>query len=249
MVGARIAHRCTRAVVASRRKGAVLTSRLCSVGLSVAGVPPVKILPFLLVFAVLFAGCAAGPEAAGPRPVGFDDEPIDGETLDGEPGNESIPPAAEDRGPAVRQYTGTMRLTVTQVLAGTSRINTEPNCMKFGKGTVWLVFNGTAEAVWSPVSQFAERLEVEIWDGGGQGRLATNDGSTSPSVLDYGQFRITQASTLGLAFVVQPSDNGAVVQQSVELTVSFNYVGRPDLSPQPVPCVYAEPTGLDEVET
>ena len=204
----------------------------------------------LLLAVLLLAGCSGTDDPSTPaQPLGFDDDaPTDPQQGPGEePSNETPPPAAEDRGPAVMQFTGSYDVTVTQLVANGHRFNVDPNCVNFGKGTVWLVFNGTAEAVWTATSQFSQRLEVEIWDGGGQGRLYTNDGAASPSRLDFGQFRITQASTLGLAFIVQPSDNGPVVQQPVKITISFNYIGRPDLSAKAVPCVYPEPSIGEEV--
>lgn len=205
--------------------------------------------PVLVVVGLLLAGCAGPDDASSPaRPAGFEEDPFDEDASQpAAESNETVPPPAEDRGPAVLQFTGTYDVSVTQILANGNRFNFDPNCVNFGKGTVWLVYNGTAEAVWTPTSQFSQTLEVEIWDGGGQGRLYTNDGAASPSRLDFGQFRITQASTLGLAFIVQPSENGAVVEQPVKLTISFNYIGRPDLSAKAVPCVYPEPAGSAEV--
>src|SRR5687767_11413229 len=149
---------------------------------------------FVVVVAVLLAGCSGGGDDRTPAgPAGFGDDPAEPGGTD--PGNVTLPPPAEDSGPAVRIFNETFNLMIRQAKAvnptsgATYQVNLGNNCVNFGKGSVWLVFNGTAEATWSSTNQFTERLIVEIWDGGGQARLESNDGSTSPSRLDFDQFR------------------------------------------------------------
>lgn len=111
----------------------------------------------------------------------------------------------------------------------------EPNCVSFGKTQVWLVFNGTAEVKWNANGPFASRMKVDIRD---VGLVASNGGSTSPSVLQFGRFHAVPNAALGLIFAVQPADTGVVVQQTATLSLSFNYLGRPDLKTELVPCAY-----------
>lgn len=100
---------------------------------------------------------------------------------------------------------------------------------------MWLVFNGTAEVKWNANGPFASRMKVDIRD---VGLVASNGGSTSPSVLQFGRFHAVPNAALGLIFAVQPADTGVVVQQTATLSLSFNYLGRPDLKTELVPCAY-----------
>lgn len=193
--------------------------------------------PWLTAVVVLLAGCVGGsdPDAIGPEGLG--EEPTDEDVAADQRENDTLPPEARETGPSVLHYTGEFQLTLTQAFAGSQRTNLDNNCVNFEKGSVWLIFNGTATATWNAQSPFAQRVGVELWDGGGQGLLAGNTGSASPSVVEFGQFRITQASTLGLSFVIQTVDPGVVAEQAVTLAMDFNYVGQPELPAKAIPCI------------
>lgn len=193
--------------------------------------------PWLVAVVVLLAGCVGGSEPDAIVPEGFDQETTDEDAAADQGENDTLPPEARDTGPSVLHYTGEFQLTLTQAFAGSQRTNLDNNCVNFQKGSVWLIFNGTATATWNAQSPFAERVGVELWDGGGQGLLAGNTGSSSPSVVEFGQFRITQASTLGLSFVIQTVDPGVVAEQAVTLAIDFNYVGRSELPAKAIPCI------------
>lgn len=196
-----------------------------------------------LGLALVLAGCSGGPsEAELVAEGGKEHEPDPGAARQGpapETGADEPPPEeVVDTGPRALHFEGEFQLMLTHVFvegANGFRLNTEKNCVSFGKNQVWLVLNGTAEATWTPSGPFASRMTIDVRD---VGPVATNNGSASPSLLSFGRFHAVPNAALGLIFVVQPSDSGAVYQQQVKLRLSFNYLGNPELETKLVPCVY-----------
>lgn len=219
--------------------------------------PKMRTMLVAVAGVLLLAGCAGGgpvePRSLDSGPPasasgGPSDEPGGGE--------EAAPPPPEevtDTGPKALHFDNTFSLTVTHVhLPGSgtnpglsqTRINQDPNCVGFGKDQVWLILNGTAEATWSNPGPFASKMTVDIRD---VALMATNNGSVSPAVLEFGRFQTVPNALLGLWFIVQPTDAGVVAQQAVTLRISFNYLGVPDLKTVVEPCVYTTTFQEDQV--
>lgn len=210
----------------------------------------------LAVF-IAIAGCA-GESPAAPQDVPTDEAGIPVEpSASAQDGSADAPVAEvpaeqEDTGPKSLHFEQTFSLMLTHVYipsAGVGqqeRINQDPNCVGFGKDQVWLILNGTAEATWSNPGPFAQKMTVDLRD---VGPLATNNGSASPSRLDFGRFQTVPNALLGLWIIVQPTDPGVVVQQPVSLTISFNYLGHPDVKTVLEPCVYRTASFEDEAST
>ena len=57
------------------------------------------------------------------------------------------------------------------------------------------------------------------------GPLQTNNGSASPSVLEFGRYQTVPNALLGLWFIVQPTDQGVVLQQPVTFSLGQNERG------------------------
>ncbi len=172
-------------------------------------------------------------------PQGFEDGETGGPSADFSDENATLPPpAVEAPGPAIRHFDQTFDLTLTggKISVQSLQLNFENNCVNFGKGSVWLVFNGTATATWASTSQLDQQLAIQIWDGGGQALLYDSPGAASPATMEYGQFRITQATTLGFAFIVQPMPNTVVAKLPVKLQIVFDYLGREDPGARAIPC-------------
>lgn len=202
-----------------------------------------RVAPWGLAVMLAFAGCAgrsSGDPAAAPTSHGtVDAGPADASS--GASANASLPPTIDETGPRTLHFEGTFQLLVTHAYgtnatsSANHRLNLDANCVTFGKTQVWLVTNGTATATWTPSSPLAARMVVQVRD---VGLVATNGGATSPTVLPYGPFHAAPNAALGFLFVVQPADTGVVVKQAVTLTLSFDYLGKPELKTQVVPCTY-----------
>ena len=205
---------------------------------------------------LVLSGCAgdtpAAPKEAETGDDGLPVEPSASETTQGSdtPAPEA-PVEQEATGPKSLHFEQTFALTITHLHVPSTgapgvnqeRVNQDPNCVGFGKDQVWLILNGTAEATWSNPGPFAGKMTVDLRD---VGPLATNNGSASPSRLEFGRFQTVPNALLGLWFIVQPTDAGIVVQQPLSLTISFNYLGVSDLKTVVEPCVYRTATFEDE---
>ncbi len=207
----------------------------------------------LVALAVLIAiaGCA-GDSPAVPQGVQPDEDRVPVEPSASTQGESADAPVAEtpveqeNTGPKSLHFEQTFSLTITHAYVPApptgvpyspnhDRVNQDPNCVGFGKDQVWLILNGTAEATWSSPGPFAGQMTVDLRD---VGPLATNNGSASPSRLEFGRFQTVPNALLGLWVIVQPTDPGVVVQQPLSLTISFNYLGSPDVKAVVEPCVY-----------
>jgi hypothetical protein len=206
---------------------------------------------------LILSGCAGSPRAAPQQAdLGPTEVPEDGTATTtataGAPAEEAPPTEVEDSGPKSLFFEGTFSLTVTHAYIpsaapgqGQQRYNLDPNCVGFGKDQVWLMLNGTAEATWSNPGPFAQKMTLDIRD---IALMATNNGTASPSVLEYGRFQTVPNALLGLWFIVQPTDPGVVVQQPVSLHIAFHYLGVPDLKTVVEPCVYTAAFEDEEVD-
>jgi hypothetical protein len=204
----------------------------------------------VVTLAILVSGCAS--EEANIGPAGDNGAAPGGNPATGQPAsasedqprlNASTATEVEDTGPKALRFDETFQLTLTHVHipsttspTGGTRFNFDKNCVGFGKDQVWLMLNGTAEATWTATGAFAQRMTVDVRD---IGLMATNNGSASPSVLEFGRFQTVPNALLGLWFIVQPTDPGVVAGQTVSLHIAFNYLGRPNLETTVQGCVYS----------
>lgn len=194
-----------------------------------------------LAAVLVLSGCSGDDPEIAPESVEGEDPATSTDSgsapaTQGVQENATPPAEVENTGPKSLRFEQTFALTVTHVKAGTQRLNFDPNCVGFGKDQVWLMQNGTIHATWSSNGPFANRMTLDVRD---IALMATNNGTTSPGALEFGRFQTVPNALLGLWFIVQPTDDGVVAKQPVELTIAFNYLGHPDLKTVVEPCVYA----------